>query len=113
MDINKTLSERQKTHGTFSRNAGMYMALKTAANIDGNIQFPTQISADKVISDYTDLDVARTGLTYILLKIARILTGNWKEVDHWRDIAGYATLVARRLAGESEYEANGPQVDKT
>jgi UDP-N-acetylmuramoylalanine-D-glutamate ligase len=30
-------------------------------------------------------------------KIARILTGNSNHIDHWHDIAGYATLVELQL----------------
>lgn len=36
-------------------------------------------------------------LDMIAFKISRILTGNPAYVDNWRDIAGYATLVANRL----------------
>ena len=35
----------------------------------------------------------------IVTKIARIVNGSPDKVDHWVDIAGYATLVADRLEG--------------
>jgi hypothetical protein len=35
----------------------------------------------------------------IVHKISRIVNGNPDKVDHWVDIAGYATLVADRLEG--------------
>ena len=38
----------------------------------------------------------------ILHKIARIGTGDPNKVDHWDDIAGYATLVARYLRNKNE-----------
>ena len=33
-------------------------------------------------------------------KIARILNGDLRYADSWHDIAGYATLVDKRLNGE-------------
>ena len=38
-------------------------------------------------------------LEMIVHKIGRIVNGNPDKVDHWTDIAGYATLVADRLQG--------------
>lgn len=38
-------------------------------------------------------------LTMIAVKISRILNGDPDYSDNWRDIAGYATLVADRLDG--------------
>lgn len=38
-------------------------------------------------------------LEMIVHKISRIVNGNPDKVDHWVDIAGYATLVADRLEG--------------
>ncbi len=40
-------------------------------------------------------------LEMIVTKIARIVNGNPEVVDHWADIAGYATLVADRLQGNA------------
>lgn len=40
-------------------------------------------------------------LDMILVKIARILSGNHGSAEHWEDIAGYATLIARRLTRET------------
>lgn len=36
----------------------------------------------------------------IVHKLGRIVNGNPDKVDHWDDIAGYATLVADRLKGK-------------
>lgn len=41
----------------------------------------------------------REALDMIMHKIGRVLNGNHDYVDNWRDIAGYATLVADRLEG--------------
>ena len=40
-------------------------------------------------------------LEMICHKIARIVAGNPNFVDHWRDIAGYATLVANELEAKN------------
>lgn len=37
----------------------------------------------------------------IVHKLGRIVNGNPDKVDHWDDIAGYATLVADRLKGKA------------
>lgn len=40
-------------------------------------------------------------LDMIAHKIGRIIAGDPNVEDHWRDIAGYATLVADRLVGNA------------
>ena len=40
-------------------------------------------------------------LVMIAVKISRIINGDPDYSDNWRDIAGYATLVADRLEGKS------------
>lgn len=42
----------------------------------------------------------KEGMEMILHKIARICNGDPNYADSWRDIAGYATLVADRLEFE-------------
>lgn len=37
----------------------------------------------------------------IIHKLGRIVNGNPDKVDHWNDIAGYATLVSDRLKGKA------------
>ena len=39
-------------------------------------------------------------LTMICNKISRIVNGNPNHLDSWKDIAGYAQLVADRLEGK-------------
>lgn len=52
---------------------------------------------------HTGLDhVQIEALDMIALKISRILAGDPNFLDHWSDIAGYATLVANRLHVETE-----------
>jgi hypothetical protein len=45
------------------------------------------------------------GLRMIVDKISRIVCGDPDFVDHWRDIAGYATLVADDIEGEKRQDA--------
>lgn len=81
-DMQKLLAERGKTHGEYRDHARIAQALK---------------------------DVMRSGPSYALLhdheretldmlahKIGRVLAGNPHFEDHWRDMAGYATLSADR-----------------
>jgi hypothetical protein len=83
MTIEKTLKQRQKTHGDFETHAVISQQLKNMMRIYGN---------------FGDLDCdQREALEMICHKIARILNGNPDTHDHWHDIAGYATLVADRL----------------
>lgn len=75
------LNERGATHGDYGQNAEMAQDLKglfrTAHNWDS-------LSSDK-----------RESLDLIATKIARILSGNADEPEHWKDISGYARLAER------------------
>ena len=77
------IDERQKTHGDFYRNAMMAQELKDVMRRGKNWK--------------TLDDTQRETLEMIATKIGRILSGNPHEVDHWRDIAGYSTLIERWL----------------
>jgi hypothetical protein len=82
MTIQKTLKQRQKTHGDFATHAAISQELKAVLwKHDFQGLAPNQCEA----------------LEMICHKIARILNGNPDTHDHWHDIAGYATLVADRL----------------
>lgn len=84
-DINALLAEREKTHGDYVLHALITQDLK------------------RVIRHHVaDLDVKldddmQETLDMIAHKIGRIIAGNPAEPDHWRDVAGYAQLVANRL----------------
>jgi hypothetical protein len=43
----------------------------------------------------------REAIDMIIHKLGRIINGNPDKVDHWVDVAGYSTLVADRLRGNS------------
>lgn len=88
MELQRILEEREKTHGDFKENARIFdllMKAVTESIVESNAWTP-------------QMDL---GLTMIVGKLARILSGNPQEPDHWRDIAGYATLVAKNLEEES------------
>ena len=86
MDMNKTLTERRETHGDFSRVSKLHIELLEA--------FKT-FSWNNWEVDYSEPQMV--ALDMILHKLARIGSGNVDEIDHWRDIAGYATLVVKEL----------------
>lgn len=77
------LDEREKTHGDYYRVAMMAQELKDVMRRGKNWK--------------TLDDTQREALEMIASKIGRILSGNPHEIDHWRDIAGYAALIERWL----------------
>ena len=89
-DINALLTERGKTHGNYMVHARITQDLK-------RVMCNHVCDLDRRIDD----DMAET-LSMIAHKIGRIIAGNPAEPDHWRDIAGYAQLVANRLEGTND-----------
>lgn len=81
--VEDILAERSKTHGIFFDNAYTSVQIK-------NIMRETNLWNELLPDQQESLDC-------IAAKISRILTGNSEHVDSWRDIAGYATLVAKRI----------------
>lgn len=52
-------------------------------------------------------DVEREALDNIATKIARIVTrSNRFDIDSWRDIAGYATLIVNHIESEEKSDDN-------
>lgn len=84
-NIQETLNERGKTHGDFRENGRIMQLLKDGARTGVNWE---TLSHEQ-----------REALDMILHKIGRILSGNPNEADHWRDIAGYATLCQQIIEG--------------
>ncbi len=81
------LDEREKTHGNYTQLAALAQDLKTRLRSEGRGLTPQQ----------------QESLEMICVKIARIVCGNPNEMDHWRDIAGYAELIyKKRRAGIGE-----------
>lgn len=75
------LVEREKTHGPFDKTAAVAQAIKTVYESYG---FHAKLSRP---AQAESLDMIAT-------KIARILSGDNMNKDHWNDIAGYAKLGA-------------------
>jgi hypothetical protein len=83
MSVDEILAERGKTHGDFGENAYYSQALKLLFR--SSEAWPNMTS------------VMREALDAKALKLSRILSGNFREPDHWRDDAGYSTLVVKSL----------------
>lgn len=85
-DVSNTLNARGARYGSFSGQAAISQTLKNLMRQSPNW-------------DYLEPDMAEA-LDMIQHKIARILNGDPRYADSWHDIAGYATLVDKRLNGE-------------
>lgn len=87
-DTDALLADRAQTHGDIRDNAHFTFGLLEimenvgATGLDGWSMLTRE---QKLV------------LLMIQHKIGRILSGNAYEVDHWKDIAGYATLVVKIL----------------
>ena len=85
MSLEKTLKERGGRYGNFADHARVAMGIKDF--IRGELQVRNKVLA---VDQQQALDT-------IADKIARIVNGDPDYPDNWHDIAGYATLVDRRL----------------
>lgn len=91
--IGDVLSERGTRYGVFMQQAqiaqSFHLVFEQGRKLSGKNRFsftPDELEA----------------LNMIFNKIARITNGDPHYSDSWRDIAGYATLVADRLDKENE-----------
>lgn len=80
MSTDQLLSDRQSTHGDFSRNALISQDLKATLR-----QYGQGINSA----------VHQEALDMICLKMSRIASGQANFEDHWADIAGYAELARK------------------
>lgn len=88
-EVEKTeniLEEREKTHGSFTMNAKIFQNLL--------LEMTYREENPAIAPEYTP--VQSLALMQILLKLSRIKQ-NPKEIDHWKDIAGYAQLVVKDM----------------
>jgi len=83
-DIDAVLTARERTHGDYSDVSRISQWLKCWYRSQ-----PGWVNLT---------DKQQESLDMIANKTARILAGDATFADHWEDIAGYATLVARTLA---------------
>ncbi len=80
-----TLAAREKNYGDFRDNARIAQNIKLAMQsspvwIRGGVSYDIMEALDLIAS-----------------KIGRMLSGDPNYIDNWHDIAGYATLIERRL----------------
>ncbi len=81
-DLDDLIAERARTHGNFVVGAQSAATLQAfVINRASHLGAPEKFA-----------------LVMIATKIARILHGDAGCVDHWDDIAGYATLVGDHIA---------------
>ncbi len=73
---------RRATHGEFYHAAAAYDGIKAAIDRHLKKELPPP---------------QRYALDMIAVKLARIVAGDNYHEDHWRDITGYASLVADKL----------------
>ena len=77
------IAARHETHGDYADTARYAQHLKTTMH---NTRNWIRLSPDK-----------REALDLIATKLARILSGEPNEPDHWLDLEGYARLARERL----------------
>jgi hypothetical protein len=88
MQVDNTLQERGSRYGSFVTHAKITYELK-------------EVVATALVEQDKELDYdQREALDMIFHKIGRIINGDPNYADSWHDIAGYATLVEKRLNGE-------------
>ncbi|CAN8142662.1 DUF6378 domain-containing protein [uncultured Thiomicrorhabdus sp.] len=86
-EVIETLEERGSRYGKFEDQALICQDLKTVMRLTPNWK---ALSPDQ-----------KEALEMIQHKVARILNGDPDYADSWHDISGYASLVDKRLGGES------------
>jgi hypothetical protein len=87
-DIDKVLAERGERYGDFFSGASIAVALK-------NVMFTAMHQSQRPLEP----DMLEA-MEQIFSKVARIINGDAKHVDSWRDIGGYAKLIVNRLEAE-------------
>jgi hypothetical protein len=80
--MKEILEQRKSSHGPWQEQFALARNLKDTLFPHGESRVPSEM---------------REALEHITIKISRVITGNPFHTDHWRDIAGYATLIADDL----------------
>lgn len=83
-DIASTLAERGARYGRFLDQA---MIEQQLINIMRSTPGWQRLASDQ-----------KSALEMIAVKCARVLNGDPDYADNWHDMAGYATLIVKRLA---------------
>jgi len=79
MEVEKILTERKSVHGDWDCNA------TTAEQLQ---EITCRLDVEPAI---------RQAIFMICAKLARIRCGNPHQLDHWKDIQGYAELAIRHI----------------
>jgi len=90
--VEDVLKERGTRYGAFINQAGIAQGLHQV------IEFGMQVTGKTRFDFYVD---ELEAINMIVNKLARIINGDPHYSDSWRDIAGYATLVADRLDNDN------------
>lgn len=88
MNIDDLIKERHKSHGPF----------KDFARIDQALKRIKQVYSGPLS------DAQASSIDMIFNKIARILSGNPEELDHWVDIQGYSRIIEKSLSASKTAE---------
>lgn len=89
MSTEDILKERGSRYGNYLEQTTISGELRRC------MDFWTKEKGTKLAHDQAD------ALIMIAVKISRIINGDPDYADNWRDISGYAALVAARLEGET------------
>ena len=90
-NIDTILSTRETTHGSYVEQSTASQTLKQECEQGKN---------------WPDMPFyMRESIHMIQHKVARIISGDPYEPDHWRDIEGYARLVSRELGDKNDGSA--------
>jgi len=95
--VEEIISDRARTHGDWPTQAQLLADLIGLVARSGAGE---RMSATQVVA-----------MNMAMLKVARICCGDPNHADHWRDIAGYATLVADELDAQQQGRNNPPVRD--
>lgn len=85
METEEVLAERGKKYGNYLKQCEISQTIKRAI-----------FGGHNIIMKADQIDC----LEMICVKISRIINGDPNYSDNWRDISGYAALVADRLDGK-------------
>lgn len=93
----KALCDRQSVDDLVDERAGKYGKFRDLSEVSQ--RFKESLHYSLIARDKRLAPDQQEALEVILHKFARIINGDSDYVDNWKDIAGYATLVADRLEG--------------
>ena len=87
MTVDNVVDERAITYGKFENLAEVWQRFKDSLHY-------FLITRNKYLAPDQ-----QEAMELIFHKLARIVNGDPDHIDNWKDIAGYATLVADRIEG--------------